>query len=208
MSLAKFLIAAAMSLCASAAVAQTSPGFQIGQTLGAAQLNSAIGAKTDYSIATPQPLNGAENVQARQSGVAVQITTAAIAALPIPPAAITALPAASTLTGSELIPGVQSGGAVKMTAGAIQGLSYVPTNKQFGAVGDGVTDDAAADNAFLAYVAANGGQGTWAPGTYLHKSQVTLTLSASANIRISGAGGHPRDDRRYLGAEDHRVPGH
>ncbi|CAB4164179.1 Pectate lyase superfamily protein [uncultured Caudovirales phage] len=95
---------------------------------------------------------------------------------------ISGLPAASTLTGAELVPVVQSGVTSQTTLAA---MPYVPSGtgavtttvqaklrqtvsvKDFGAVGDGVTDDTAAIQAAIDSFPANGGTIYLPIGTYL-----------------------------------------
>ena len=132
--------------------AQTSPNFQTGQTLTAAQLNSAIEGKSDYPLPT------------------------------IPPSTIIGMPAASTLTGSELIPGVQSGGAVKMTAAQIAALAGPPSVTTFGALGNsnGTTGNGHDDTAALQAAINAGGPIIFPCGTY--RITGTLTASNTSLI--------------------------
>ncbi|MCW3657851.1 glycosyl hydrolase family 28-related protein [Burkholderia cenocepacia] len=61
--------------------------------------------------------------------------------------------------------------------------------KDFGAKGDGVTDDAAAINAAIATLGTQGGGDLYFPkGTYLIKSPLVIgaTSAANSNIRVSG----------------------
>ena len=57
--------------------------------------------------------------------------------------------------------------------------------KDFGAVGDGVTDDTAAIQAALDHVAANGGTLYFPAGTYLSDS---LQVTPTASFEINGFG--------------------
>ena len=64
---------------ASVALAQSSPNFQTGQTLGAAQLNGAFQGKTDYPITNATvPLTGLESLIGIQAGATVKIPVGAI----------------------------------------------------------------------------------------------------------------------------------
>lgn len=114
---------------------------------------------------------------------------------------ISELPVATTLTGAELVPVVQSG-ATKQTT--LAQMPYVPDGtgavtttvqaklretvsvKDFGAVGDGVTDDTAAIQAALDSVPAYGGQVFFPEGTYLISS--TITLPVQRRIALIGEG--------------------
>ena len=108
---------------------------------------------------------------------------------------ITGLDPASTLTGAEIVPIVQSGTTVRTTLAA---MPYVPAGtgavttsvqtklretvsvKDFGAVGDGVTDDGAAIRAAIASVTANGGEVYFPAGTY----KVTAAVGDTSNTAI------------------------
>lgn len=107
---------------------------------------------------------------------------------------ITGLNPASTLTGSEIVPVVQSGTTVRTTLAA---MPYVPAGtgavtttvqaklretvsvKDFGAKGDGVTDDTAAINNAIASVATYGGVVHLPAGQYKTTSTITLTSGVS-----------------------------
>ena len=115
---------------------------------------------------------------------------------------ISGLPAASTpLTGAELVPIVQSGVTSQTTLAA---MPYVPTGtgavtttvqaklqetvsvKDFGAVGDGVTDDTAAIQAAITAVNTAGGGTVIIPtGTYL---VANVILKSNVNIQGQGYG--------------------
>lgn len=132
---------------------------------------------------------------------------------------ISSLPAASALTGAELLPVVQSGQTKRTTTDAIP---YVPAGtgavattvqaklrervsvKDFGAVGDGVTDDTAAFSKAFTFLTLVGGGDLYVPkGRYV----VSSDLSPSDNTRIYGAGhdasvllsrGNPAGDRIFI----------
>jgi hypothetical protein len=105
---------------------------------------------------------------------------------------ISELPSASTLTGSEVIPVVQSG-ATKQAL--VTALPYVPTGtgavtttiesklrenvslKDFGAVGDGVTDDTLALDNAINWINNNGGTLTAKPGTYFVGPNTAVTAN-------------------------------
>jgi hypothetical protein len=107
---------------------------------------------------------------------------------------ISGLPAASTLTGAELVPVVQSGVTSQTTLAA---MPYVPSGtgavtttvqaklretvsvKDFGAVGDGVTDDTAAVQAAVDYCVLNN-RDLSVPGLCL------LTASININRQVNG----------------------
>ena len=115
---------------------------------------------------------------------------------------ISQLPPASTpLSGAELVPVVQSGQTVQTTVGAVTaqtpflqtgmgavvrtGLSKMQdiiNAKDFGAAGDGVTDDTAA---LQRAVTAAAGRTLVLTGTFLVKGTITLS---SSNTRIIGDG--------------------
>lgn len=59
--------------------------------------------------------------------------------------------------------------------------------EDFGAVGDGTTDDTAAIQAFYTYLAANGGSGLLGRKTYKITNQITLT-SPARGFRVIGCG--------------------
>jgi hypothetical protein len=111
---------------------------------------------------------------------------------------ISGLPAASTLTGAELVPVVQSGVTSQTTVGDFgAAVSYTPSGtgavettvqaklretvsvKDFGAVGDGVTDDTAAIQAAIDAASATGATIHVPVGTYI----------VNATTSFTGAGG-------------------
>lgn len=111
---------------------------------------------------------------------------------------ISNLPAAASLTGSDLMPVVQSGvtkkgtfdqipflqagtGAVARTAQAK--MRDVVSVKDFGAVGDGVTDDTAAIQAAADYANSIGGTLYADSGTY----KITATVTITCNCEMSAA---------------------
>lgn len=94
---------------------------------------------------------------------------------------------ASDLTGDtveQMLLFTQVGtGAVQRTVDSK--IKEIISAKDFGAVGDGVADDTAALNAWLAYLSGNAKMGYLPPGTY----KITGTLSASGNNwGFTGAG--------------------
>jgi hypothetical protein len=110
---------------------------------------------------------------------------------------ISGLPAASTLTGAELVPIVQSGVTSQTTLAA---MPYVPSGtgavtttvqaklrqtvsvKDFGAVGDGVTNDTAAWTAFISYCSTNGKIGYVPSGTYMIDSFSFTTSNTGLHL--------------------------
>jgi hypothetical protein len=123
---------------------------------------------------------------------------------------ITQLPASTTpLTGSEIVPVVQSGATVQTSVNSLgPGIGYTPAGagavartvqaklresvsvKDFGAVGDGVTDDTAAIQAWIAALTAATYKfvGYVPPGRYKHTQP--LVWSALRNLTIKGVGGN------------------
>jgi len=122
------------------------------------------------------------------------------------------LPAAIALTGAENIPAVQSGSTVRITTAQIAGLSTPGANnslitatgsttprtlanrfadavnvKDFGAVGDGVTDDTAAIQAAVAAVPSSGGDVYFPAGRYKISTEITI-ISKVVYLRGDGAG--------------------
>lgn len=110
---------------------------------------------------------------------------------------ISSLPAADSLTGSEQIPVVQGGATKRTTFDAIpftqagagaavrtaqDKLKESISVKDFGATGDGSTNDAAAISAAL--TAASGKELYFPPGTYVIGSQLTVP----SKTRLRGAG--------------------
>lgn len=74
------------------------------------------------------------------------------------------------------------------TAGLfVTAQTIVFSQETFGAVGDGVTDNTAALQSFLAYLAANGGRGYIPPGTY-KISNIDVDLTGNKSFQIAGAG--------------------
>ena len=120
---------------------------------------------------------------------------------------ISGLPTASTpLTGAELVPVVQSGVTSQTTLSA---MPYVPTGtgavtttvqaklretvsvKDFGAVGDGVTDDTAAIQAAISSLGTVGGTVNFPTDTYLISSPIlvpTKIILEGNNSILTGAG--------------------
>lgn len=121
-----------------------------------------------------------------------------------------ALPAAATLTGAEIIPMIQAGNAVRSTAGALQnnalGIYTAPgigavartvsiklaesrSVLDYGAVGDGVTDDTVAIQAAINAVQAFCGT-VYLPATTT-SYKVTAPLTISAGVSLVGDGFSP-----------------
>lgn len=95
-------------------------------------------------------------------------------------AAVVAGLAAST--GAGLVGWLQTGtGAVARTVQSK--LRDIVSAKDFGAVGDGTTDDSAAINAALAAVAISGAKLVFPPGTYLYSGTITVFFG----MKICGA---------------------
>ena len=73
------------------------------------------------------------------------------------------------------------------TVGAKLNSFVTPEDEQFGAIGDGTTNDTAAIQAFFTYLAANGGIGLLGRKTYKITTQITLTTPARG-FAVYGAG--------------------
>lgn len=115
---------------------------------------------------------------------------------------ITELPASTTpLSGSEIVPLVQGGVTKRATVTQIGTVTATGATtprtlpdrfadtisvKDFGAVGDGVTDDTAAINAWLTYIVANDKIGSVPAGVYRFTS--ALSGGVGSNWGIVGAG--------------------
>ena len=148
--------------------------------VGALLFAPLLQAQTIPQLPAGTTPTGTEPLAVYQGGKTVKVTTAQVATSPT---ITTALPAASTLTGSELIPGVQSGGAVKVTAGAIAGLTAL-TPQQFGAVGNGTTDDTTAINAL--FTAAAGKVVDLGAG-YTYAISAAVNLPSNITVRGTSA---------------------
>src|SRR5690349_8973955 len=105
---------------------------------------------------------------------------------------VSELPAATLLTGSERVL-LNQGGVTKTAAasslfgGGTSGVDWFNL-KDYGAVGDGVTDDSTALQTAIAAVTTNGGTLYIPPGTYLHQSPITIN-NIQRPWRITGDGG-------------------
>lgn len=73
------------------------------------------------------------------------------------------------------------------TAGAKLNSFITPEDTQFGAVGDGTTDDTTAIQAFFTFLAANGGVGILGRKTYKITAQITLT-TPTYGFAVYGSG--------------------
>jgi polygalacturonase len=102
----------------------------------------------------------------------------------LPPATATAPPPAPTATA---IP------TATATATAVPVTPPPPAQmavdvKQFGALGDGVTDDTAAIQAAIAAIPDNGGSVAFPPGTYLVTPTTEKWITIKSNLRLTGTG--------------------
>ena len=98
-------------------------------------------------------------------------------------------PAASTLTGAEIVPGTQGGVDVKMTAQAIANLAgtgmAVFDVTDYGATGDGTTDDTEAiQDAIDACEAAGGGTVFFPAGIYVVGGALLDTSRSNSQILL------------------------
>lgn len=118
---------------------------------------------------------------------------------------ISALASASSLTGAELVPVVQSGVTKKATANQILAVPVTATDsttaraladrfadivnvKDYGAVGDGATDDTAAIQDAIDEAVSRGGASVWFPaGSYLVSAALTLSDAGLVNLVGNGA---------------------
>lgn len=67
-------------------------------------------------------------------------------------------------------------------------ITGAPANvRDFGAVGDGITDDTSALNAFFAYIAANNVASAQCYGTFLVSGKITFSGSAASTTRVDFA---------------------
>lgn len=120
---------------------------------------------------------------------------------------ITELPASTTpLNGSEIVPLVQGGVTKRATVTQIGTVTAAGTTtprtlpdrfaetisvKDFGAVGDGVTDDTAAIQAAITHVLtlARGGEVRFPPGTYKVGAQISIPKTPGKSVALVGSEG-------------------
>jgi hypothetical protein len=144
------------------------------------------------------------------TGVEKATTVAQLQTFIQSPIANSTLANAGALTGAETFPLGKSGlfqtalttiaswilnsfsGFTQSGAGAVartvqNKLSDVVSLKDFGAKGDGVTDDSNAVLAWLTYLCTSGGFGTVPAGTYLLTKTIQVTLNASIEITCSSS---------------------
>lgn len=101
---------------------------------------------------------------------------------PASPAPTTAPPAPTTL------PSPVATVETRAINGTAQPAGGVFNVKQYGAAGDGATDDTAAIQATIDAVPASGGTVMFPPGTYIVVPTQTRGLAIKSNLRIAGAG--------------------
>jgi hypothetical protein len=90
--------------------------------------------------------------------------------------------------GSSLV-GFIAAGANADARTAEDKMRDIVSVKDFGAIGDGVTDDTAAFNAaFAALISGGGGELFVSPGTYRLSSLISITCNAQQHIRLRGSG--------------------
>ncbi len=110
-------------------------------------------------------------------------------AAPLPPA--TAAPTdatTATATAPRAAASAPSGAASSATSGANPGPQSVINVKQYGAAGDGATDDTAAIQAARDAVPAAGGTVPFPAGTYIVAPKKTVGLVIKSNLRLAGSG--------------------
>jgi hypothetical protein len=110
-------------------------------------------------------------------------------AAPLPPA--TAAPTdatTATATAPRAAASAPSGAASSATSGANPGPQSVINVKQYGAAGDGATDDTAAIQAAIDAVPAAGGTVTFPAGTYIVAPKKTVGIVIKSNLRLAGSG--------------------
>ncbi|GEM_PF-2883039 len=117
-----------------------------------------------------------------------------------PPPATTTLPTAiatATISVSTQAPTSAANGtaASSTTVAVATAASGAPTYaqtilnvRQYGAVGDGKTDDTAAIQAAIDAVPASGGTVMFPPGTYIVAPKKTVGIVVKSNLRLAGAG--------------------
>jgi hypothetical protein len=143
-------------------------------------VQSATPAATANVAATSTPIPIATSAQATLGTTPAPPSTA-------PPAASAALstPAASETPAAATSP---SGTAPPATSTpALSGQTIVDV-RQFGARGDGVTDDTAAIQAAIDAVPDTGGTVTFPPGMYIVAPTVEHWIGIKSNLRLAGAG--------------------
>lgn len=154
---------------------------------------SGTGAQTAYTL--PTAPSSENNTQVYVDGIYQQKDTYSVSGVTLtfseaPPLdtdniEVTTIEAlALGATSSDLVSHIASGtGAVATTVQAK--LRESVSVKDFGAVGDGVTDDTVAIQAALTHIASNGGKLNFPYGNYLSDS---LTVTPSVSFEIYGVG--------------------
>lgn len=89
-------------------------------------------------------------------------------------------------SGATLVGFTQAGSGITTTVATT--LDNVIYDTSFGVVADGVTDDSAAQNAFLAALTARGGVGIMKPGPRLFASQVFIDRLQPKSVTLLGYG--------------------
>jgi hypothetical protein len=96
----------------------------------------------------------------------------------------TVAPIASTATPSA----TSTRGATASASSGTPAAAGTYNVKQYGAKGDGKTDDTAAIQAAIDAIPASGGTLTFPPGTYIVAPTKTRFIGVKSNVRIAGAG--------------------
>ncbi|MGI8689021.1 MAG: glycosyl hydrolase family 28-related protein [Thermomicrobiales bacterium] len=124
--------------------------------------------------------------------------------LALPPATATAPPATATISVPTRAPSstptaqptsVATGTAAPTatadattTSGTPTGAQAILNVKQYGAAGNGITDDTAAIQAAIDAVPASGGTVFFPPGTYIVAPKKTVGIVIKSNLRLAGSG--------------------
>lgn len=139
------------------------------------------GGRQGYQIVAPHASAG------------IDLSTVVPVTMPMPPTFgfpyVTLAQLAGTVVGDgAYLIGYQNPGTGSVARTVQTRLQDIVSLKDWGAKGDGVTDDTAAVSSWLAYLGTSGMQGYVPPGVYLLSSAISVTASASQSIIIIGAG--------------------
>jgi hypothetical protein len=156
--------------------------------LGVVGALAACGRQAATPGATPQPVTAtAARALPTPTSAGTPPATATIPPAPPPPTVIpsSSPPAAATTPAIPATPPATPAPTISMPATAPQPTFDV---RQFGARGDGATDDTAAIQAAIAAVPDTGGVVTFPAGTFVVAPAVDRWITIKSNLRIAGAG--------------------